>query len=98
MKVRISNDQIRYRLDSTEVDALCRGEVVAVGVDESISFSIAVGTGYEPLWTLSDGDHALAIPISAFRSPSTADPLVYCSPDTTRPVFLVELDLKPHHP
>ena len=93
MKVRISEGHVRYRLDLGEVHRLGAGEQVTVDVGDIVAYTLRVQEIPNPLWTLSDGQFDLAIPRSELRSPSTDAPTIYRS-DT----YLVELDLKPHHP
>jgi hypothetical protein len=92
MKVRISNGQVRYRLDASEVHDLGTGKLLTVGVGEWLSYTLRVReiSGGEPLWVMSNGHFDLSIPRSHIQSPSADQPVIYQS-DT----YLVELDLKP---
>ena len=92
MKVRISDGHVRYRLDLGEVHQLGKGDVLAVRIHDSLTFTLSVQEVPEPLWTISDGAFNLTVPRSRIQSPSLEHPTIYRSD-----AYVVELDLKPSH-
>lgn len=92
MKVRLSDGDIRLRLNEYDVATVLEGRQVLTSIaDGFVVYLVPVDDGSSSIENLESG-HIVNVPAADVRSPSMISPGMYESPPGQIPHILVEMD------
>jgi len=92
MKIRLSDGDIRLRLNELEVATFLEGRSITTSVADGLTLTLIPNEGTTPALENDGSAHIVRVPASEAISPSMVNPRMYESPPGVTPHMLVEMD------
>jgi hypothetical protein len=92
VKIRLTDNDIRLRLNEFEVASVLEGRPVETTVSKDLVVTLVPGGLSDSSLTTEEGKHTVKIPARQTTTPSMIEPLIYESPAGEVPYILVEMD------